>query len=147
MSDDNTDSEPRPLQKFEEKRVIQLGNKDIDISHLPEQDQMELMRKFAEGHIDLAKKAAELGIETQALDTRMGSMADKVSKAAESGASATVTGAYDDSMGRTEIIVGNTDAAAKGKLDRSQRGEKDQTLMYVVIAAIVIIIVAVILAK
>ena len=63
----------------------------------------------------------------------------------EQGLSATETFTHETSTGRTEFIVGNTDTAAKGKLNRAQRGEKDQTLIYIIIAAAVIIMLAALL--
>ena len=37
----------------------------------------------------------------------------------------TITNSKDDSIGRTEVIMGNTDEAAKGKLSRSAKGLPD----------------------
>ena len=51
----------------------------------------------------------------------------------------------EDSLGRTEVIVGNTEAARKGKLTRSQTGFGDNITLWVVlagIAAVVIVLVA-----
>jgi len=39
-------------------------------------------------------------------------------------------------------MMGNTERAATGKLSRSQTGEQDRTLIYIVVAAIVVIFVA-----
>ncbi len=124
------------------KNAIALGNTtQLDLSPLPEAVQHEMMKRHAEGMINVAKKAAELGVENQALGQRIDSIVDTVKTAGNAGTSATVTGAYNDKMGRTEIIMGNTETAAKGKLSRSQTGEKDMTLIYVVIAAVVIVII------
>ena len=43
-------------------------------------------------------------------------------------------------------MMGNTEAALKGKISRASRGEKDQTLLYVVIAAVVAIVIGVAIA-
>ena len=133
-----------PIASRESKNVIPLGpSTQLDLSPLSEADQQEMVKRYAEGKIDLTKKAGELAIENQALDQRLDGVVDTVSRAADSGTSATVTGAYTDKMGRTEVIMGNTETAAKGKLSRSQTGEKDLTLVYAVIAAVVIVIIVV----
>ncbi len=139
-SDKNTNLSAAPSNS---KDVIPLGNQaQLDLSTLPEGDRNELKKAFAKGQIDLANKMQELGIDNHALNQRLGEMSQQVSMASSVDASATITGAYNDKMGRTEVIMGNTETAAKGKLDRSQKGEGDQTIFYVVIAAIVIVIVA-----
>ena len=132
-----------PATASNTRDIIPLGNQaQLDLSTLPEQDRNELKKAFAKGQIDLANKMQELGIDNHALSQRLGDMSQQVAMASRVDASATITGAYNDKMGRTEVIIGNTETAAKGKLDRSQKGESDQTLFYVVIAAIVIVIVA-----
>lgn len=44
-------------------------------------------------------------------------------------------------MGRTEIIMGNTEASAKGQLTRSQMGLKDNTLVWLVFILIALAII------
>ena len=127
--------------------VIPLGKEgQLDISGLPEADRNELLRLHAEGRIDLEKKMLELGIENQGLSQRLSGIVETARQVADMEASATITGAYNDRLGRTEVIVGNTKKAAQGQLDRSQKGEADQTFAYVIVGAIVLVILAFILA-
>ena len=145
MSENLTKSEDDSHQS---SNLIPLGQSPhLDLTPLAEGDRKEIVRRFAEGRVELAKKAGELAVENHALAQRLDGMVDTVTRASDSGASATVTGAYNDKMGRTEIIMGNTETAAKGKLSRTQTGEKDMTLVYVVIAAIVIVIIAAIVMR
>lgn len=123
--------------------ILVLGNRaQLDLSSLSESDRNAMKVACLKGQIELQQKMAELGIDNQALEQRLGDMANTVARASNLGASATVTGAYTDKMGRTEIIMGNTETAAQGKLDRSQKGEQDKTLVYVVIGAVVLLILA-----
>lgn len=132
-----------PATTSNSNEIVPLGNLgELDLSSLPEADRNLLIKKFAEGNIDAYHLAQELGIETQAINQKMTDAIDKVKEATSIEASATITGSYNDKMGRTEVIMGNTETAAKGKLDRSQKGESDQTLVYFVIAAVVIVIIA-----
>lgn len=132
-----------PVRRQDSTSVIQLGQfGEVDLSCLPESEQTQIKKKLAEGQIDMLQLAQELGVHNQALDRRLCDIGDRVAQATEVEASATITGSYEDKMGRTEVIIGNTDTAAKGKLDRSQKGERDQTIIYVVIAAIVVVILA-----
>jgi hypothetical protein len=94
--------------------LISLGQStQLDLTPLSEGERKEIAWRFAEGKIELAKKAGELAVENQAIAQRLDGMVDTVNRASDSGASATVTGAYNDTMGRTEIIMGNTETAAK----------------------------------
>jgi hypothetical protein len=57
----------------------------------------------------------------------------------------TITNTKDDSLGRTEMILGNTEAARAGKLSRSQQGFSYNAWMWIVLAIIagaVIVLVA-----
>lgn len=141
----SSSKENLPVSASKAEHALTVGNLQLDLSHLPEADRIQLQKKAIEGQLDLHRKMIELGIENQAIDKRIGDMTDKVATAAKDGTSATITGAYEDSLGRTEVIMGNTETAAKGKLTRSQTGEKDMTLWYVAIAAAVIVVIALIM--
>lgn len=118
----------------------------LDLDGLPEETKIELRKKHAEGLLDLEKKAIESGIDTAAVRKRMDDMNDTVNKA-DPDSAVTVTGSYSDKLGRTEVIMGNTDKARKGKLDRSQKGESDNTLLYVGMIVGGIILLAIILGN
>jgi hypothetical protein len=131
------------------EKIIHLGNVPmIDLTGLTEEQIQEVKKKQADVMIDVQKKMAELGIDTQALAKKLETMAEHTKSLAESGSSITITSTSNDTIGRTEIIIGTSDAAKKGKLTRSQTGEKDYTLVWVGLAVFVIIIVMIIvLAK
>ena len=138
--------ENQPLVKSSED-TLALGRErltSLDLEGLPEETKQELRKKHADGMIDLEKKALESGIDTETVRKRMDDMNDTVNKA-DPDSAVTITGSYTDKLGRTEVIVGNTEKARKGKLDRSQKGEKDNTLLYICIAVGAVIILAIIL--
>ena len=140
------DEENNKLQKQPGRNMISLGNgMEIDATGVPEHELQALKKKAIEQALDLSKKSAELGIDNQAMDTRLNDMAENVTKATNAGVAGTFSGAYNDQMGRTEVMMGNTEAAQKGKLSRSARGESDNTMIYVVIAAVVVVILALLL--
>ena len=97
--------------------------------------------------IELQKKAIEHGIDTKSIEKRMGDMSDNVIKANDDDFSATITGAFTDKLGRTEVIMGNSEAAQKGNLSRSQKGEKNNTLLIIAIIVGTLILIALIASK
>lgn len=131
----------------EENQVIQLvGGAELKIDGLSKEQVQQLMMKYNEGLLDLNKKAQELQIDVGALDVALTTFANNTQRVSEAGDSVTITHSQTSTLGRTEIMMGNTAKAAKGKLSRSQTGEEDRTLLYVGIGAIVLIILALILA-
>lgn len=125
------------------EKSIKLSQTDVlDLSGLSEEEARQLKKDFASGIIDVHKKAAELKVDVGALDSALHSFTEQTAQATKSGAHATITHTQDSSLGRTEIIIGNTEKAAQGKISRSAAGEKDRTLIIIGIIAIVIIILA-----
>ena len=90
------------------------------------------------------KKAQELNVDVQALDKALTTMATQTEQVSKGGDSITVSLTQDTSLGRTEAIMGNTEQAGKGKLSRSQTGADDNTLKYVIIGAVLVVVVALI---
>jgi hypothetical protein len=150
MSDPANSSGIPPESKAEtpQKEMIHLdaNPKSLDISKLPKDQQDQLRAKQADLAIDLQKKAAELQLDNMALSGRLDDITGQVAEADRDEISATVTGSYKDGMGTTEVIMGNTEGAAKGKLNRAQRGLPDQTMTFVIIGVIAVLILAAILA-
>jgi hypothetical protein len=129
------------------REVISLTNTEsLSLAGLPEDQQIAIRRMDAENQIRLRAKAQELGIEAMATHQRLATMSDAAAKAESDGNSVTITSTINDSMGRTETIIGNTETAQKGKLSRSQAGLKDYTMVYI-IAAVVVILIVVIMSK
>ena len=150
MSDPETNSDipSEPETETPPKELIQLdaNPNSLDISTLPPEQQNQLRAKQAELAIDLQKKAADLGLDNRALAGRLDDITNQVAEANRDEVSATVTGSYKDAMGQTEVIMGNTDRAAKGKITRQERGLQDNQLSIIVIVVVAILILAAILA-
>lgn len=139
-------SDKNEIQKKDQPNEITLdGGMTLKIDGLPEETVIELRKKQAEGMIELQKTMLEQGIQTKDIESRMSGIADNVAKASADQSAATVTGSYNDKLGRTEVIMGNTETAQKGKLTSSQQGRSDKTLLYVGIAIATVIILAIIL--
>jgi len=112
----------------------------LDTTGLTDSQIQELRMQHNKGLIDLKKKALELNIDIKALDATLSTMGEQTSEVSKAGDSVTMSHTQDSELGRTEVMMGNTDAAGKGKLTKTQTGEKDNTLIYVGIAAVVIVI-------
>jgi hypothetical protein len=144
MSDQNENTElSKASSDSLSLKASQLSS--LDLEGLPEETKIELRKKYAEGLLALQETAIESGIDTQAIDKRMGDIANNVVQATADQTAATVTGSYTDKLGRTEVIMGNTETAQKGKLTSSQKGQSDKTLLYVAIIVGAIILLAAIL--
>jgi len=123
------------------------SNSVLDLSGLSDQQIAELREQHASGMIDLQRKAAELKVDVGALDAALTSFNDQTAKATREGNSATITHVQTSSAGRTEVMIGNTDKAASGKISRAARGETDKTIWYVGIAAAAAVVVALIVSN
>ncbi|MNV89896.1 hypothetical protein D3C71_1842300 [compost metagenome] len=112
------------------------------MSGLSDNQVSELRLQHAKGLLSLQQKAQEMKIDVAALDASLNSFNDQTAKATQTGASATIQHSQTTSIGRTEVIIGNTDRAAAGKLSRSAAGERDRTLMIIGIIAVAVVLVA-----
>jgi hypothetical protein len=119
----------------------------VTLSGLTEQQQRALIEQHARGLVDVNRKAAELGVDVQALGKVLDQGVAITRQASQDGNSATFTHSQTSSIGRTEVIIGNTETASQGKMSRSQTGERDKTMIYLGIAAVVIIALALILTR
>jgi hypothetical protein len=116
----------------------------IDLSFIPETQRSALMAEYMRGTLDVARKANELHVDVVTLRNTLGTLADTTRQVSEDGNSVTVTHTQSTVLGRTDIIMGNTPEAGKGKLTKSQTGETNWTPYYIfaVIAAVVLMAVA-----
>ena len=117
---------------------------ELDISKLTEEQQTAIVLDYQRGLIDVRLRAASLGVDVTVLGETLRALAEQTQEiSATEGASVTITHTQDSSLGRTEIIMGNTDQAQRGRLTKSQSGERDWTPYYVIggliVAAIVVI--------
>ncbi len=122
------------------------GGTSLKLAGLTDTQISELKVKYVEGRIDLAHKAEELGLDVQALDKTLSTLAKQTASVSEAGDAVTMTHSHTNTLGRTEVIMGNTDKAKTGKLTKSQTGEDDNTLKYWLIAGGVIIVIVLIVA-
>ena len=123
--------------------TLQLTRTDsIDLTGLTESQIAELKKRHAECVIDLQLKADGMKLDVGALDAALTSFNTQTDRATKNGSSATIQHSQTTSIGRTEVIIGNTDKAASGKLSRSATGEESNTLKIVVIVAIALILIA-----
>jgi hypothetical protein len=127
---------------------IQLGAPNqIDLTGLTEQHIQQLRLKHADGMLELNRRAQELHVDVAAMNAGLDTMASTVEKVSKAGDAVTITNVQKNALGQTEVIMGNTEAAARGKISRAQRGDQDRTLWYVIIAAVVIIVIVMAFAK
>lgn len=124
-----------------------VPNDSIDLSFLPEEERKALLTDHAKGMIDLGKKAQELHIDAAVLKRTLGDLTETAIEGAVNGNSVTISHTQTTSVGRTEVLMGNTDQAHRGKLTRSQTGEKDFTPYYIFGAIIALLVLAGIFAK
>jgi hypothetical protein len=114
----------------------------LDLSWLPEGQRADLLSSHARGLLDLRKKAQELHIDAGALEATLEALGEATRTAAEDGNAVTISHTQTTSLGRTEVMMGNTDRARIGKFSKSQTGEIDWTPIYVIVAIIALAIVA-----
>jgi hypothetical protein len=126
---------------FDPGSTILLGGaKQLDLRGLTEQQKQSLIILNAEAMVAVNRKAQELVADAGALNHSLGTMAHHTNEVAANGHSVTITHTQDTSLGRTEIIMGTSEAAKKGKLTRTQSGATDHTLLLggIAVAAIVV---------
>ena len=122
---------------------IPLGPKTtMDLSWLPEEERTALLKEYTGGMLDISRRAQELHVEVAVLDATLEKLAGTTKQVSEQGDSITLTHTQTSSVGRTEVMMGNTDRAQSGKLTKSQTGEKDWTPYYVIGGLIATVLVA-----
>ena len=135
---------PERTELAPENSIKMTNNEVLDLAGMSDGQIAELRQQYVSGMIDIKKKAEEMKVDVGALDAALHSFTDQTSKASQAGASATISHTQTSSMGRTEIMIGNTDKAASGKISRSARGEQDRTIWIVGIVAAAAVVIALI---
>tara|TARA_A100001015_G_scaffold319803_1_gene443937 strand:+ start:1643 stop:2065 length:423 start_codon:yes stop_codon:yes gene_type:complete len=131
------------LNMVDSKDIVNLTeNKSVDLSHLDEESKKEIHKLIAKQKVELTKKGMEQSIDVDSLRARLNTFGNQVYDVIDKGGSITITNAKDDSIGRTEVIMGNTDEAAKGKLSRSAKGLPDNS-KWLIIGGVVVAIIAI----
>jgi hypothetical protein len=146
MSDSDNRGQIVPSNRGQGKIITVGGAPSVDLSFLPEHEQQALLRAYASGMVDIAKKAQELNVDVNVLRDTLNNLADTTRTVSESGNAITVTHTQTSKVGRTEIKMGNTDEAKSGKLSRSQTGERDWTPYYIFAGLVAVVLIALIFA-
>ena len=117
-------------------------NTSIDLSWLSEDERKVLLIEYTKGMLDVSQKAQELRVDADALKKTLDDLSETTREVSEAGNAVTVTHTQTTKVGRTEIMMGNTEQAQSGKFSKSQIGEKDWTPYYIFggILALIIII-------
>jgi cobalamin biosynthesis Mg chelatase CobN len=145
----NSDKE-NELSKVDNSKELSnfsIENSSISLEGMTDQQIAEVKKRQADAAINIQEKAAKAVIDTRSIDERIQNIADGVNKATEGNAAATLTGTYTDDLGRTEVIMGNTERAQKGKLTQSQQGTSNNGILYVVIVALAVIVIVFMLSN
>ncbi|MBT6000109.1 MAG: hypothetical protein HOG68_03675 [Candidatus Marinimicrobia bacterium] len=122
---------------------INLGpSTSMDLSWLPENERKALLIDYTKGIMDISKKAQELHVDAAVLKRTLDDFSDTTREVSDSGNAVTITHSQTTKVGRTEVIMGNTEEAQSGKLSKSQTGEKDWTPYYIFGGILALIIIA-----
>jgi hypothetical protein len=127
--------------------TVPLGpSTSLDLSWLPEDERKALLTAHVGGILDITRKAHELHVSVAVLKSTLDTLVGTTKEISESGNSATVTHTQETNIGRTEVIMGNTDNARSGKLSRSQTGDRDLRLWYLVGGLIALVVIVALVA-
>jgi len=122
---------------------INLGpSTSMDLSWLPENERKALLIDYTKGIMDISKKAQELHVDAAVLKKTLDDFSDTTREVSDSGNAVTITHSQTTKVGRTEVIMGNTEEAQSGKLSKSQTGEKNWTPYYIFGGILALIIIA-----
>lgn len=125
---------------------MRIRSTSIDLSWLPENERKAILTEYMRGVLDVSKKAQDLHVDVGVLKSTLQTLAS-TRTVADDGNSVTISHTQTSSVGRTEIIMGNTDRAQSGKLSRSQTGASEWTPYYIIGAIIALVIIIGLLAK
>jgi len=110
---------------------ISIGDSEVlDLSGMPQSERDELLRAYRKGVLDISQKAVEMRVDVEALRATLDSFANTTRATSEAGGSVTISHSQTTSDGKTEVVMGNTEKARSGKLDRPQ--STDRTLLIVI---------------
>lgn len=140
MPNENRAAPPVPLPSGLPTSLALATGQIVDLSFIPEGQRNALLAEYVRGTLDIAKKANELHVDVITLRNTLGTLADTTRQVSQDGNSVTVTHTQTTAVGRTEIIMGNTETAGKGKLTRSQIGADTNWTPYYVFAGLAAVV-------
>ncbi len=147
---ENKDVVKKPLTEATKSSEVPISldmgsMQSLDVSKLNQEQQQALQLKLNEAKIDLAASAKKAQIDLEVTKSKMDLHSEMSKNASEDGTAYTGTDSFDSSIGRIEMVVGNTERAAKGKMTRSGAGMEDISMKVIITVGIVIVILALIL--
>jgi hypothetical protein len=89
--------------------------------------------------VDLERKAGEAKVALGKTKGKLDTFSVTARQATQDGFSATISNVQDDELGRTEIVIGNTDSAKSGKLSLFQRGSSLPMVALIAVALIAVV--------
>ena len=130
--------------KAAKRNLISLdpSSQEIDISELSMESQEELKKYAAIKKIDLQASVQETQRDLQATSIAVENMVNVTRKVSESGDAFTLRQSINNSAGKIEILMGNTNEAKQGNVDKDK-----VTWLYVLGGIIVLVIIAFVLGK
>ena len=142
-------SKNNALTRVEEaKDVVDLSsNNMLDVSGLDDDAKQQIQVKANEAKIALMQKAQEANIDIEGTRITLDNLNASVRQSTQDGTSITATHTQTTSVGRTEVVMGNTEKAASGKISRSGAGLEDNSTKLLIIGGVIAIIVALIVAN
>ena len=142
-------SKKSSLTKTEEsKQVVDLSSNNVlDVSGLDNDAKQQIQVKANEAKIALMQKAQEANIDIEGTRITLDNLNASVRQSTQDGTSITATHTQTTSVGRTEVVMGNTEKAASGKISRSGAGLEDNSTKLLIIGGVIAIIVALIVAN
>lgn len=149
MAQEDKDLLPSNTTNADPQRdVLNVGLvNNLSLEDLNADEKAAIRKEQAHAMIAAQEKMANVAVGVKALDASLSSLASNVSNMTADGISATVTNTREDALGRTEVIIGNTDTARSGKLSRTQRGLKDNTAVWMVFVLAALAIVGFVVIK
>ena len=123
------------------------GVETVSLDGLTEEQKQELKMRYANVSIDNQDKMNKLTADVNALGATLNVMGKTTQDVADAGQSITITNTKEDELGRTEVIMGTSDAAKSGKLSRSAKGLKDNTTLWLGVIVLIVGIVALVIVK
>jgi hypothetical protein len=122
--------------------AIHLGpSSSMDLSWLPEIERKALLLDYTRGILDISKRAQELHVDAAVLKKTLDDLSDTTREVSGSGNAITITHSQTTKVGRTEVIMGNTEQAQSGKLSKSQTGETNWTPYYIFAAMLALVLI------
>lgn len=125
--------------KGERKDVVSVdpASGEVDISALSPEAQEELRKYAAMKKIDLQAAVQENQLDLQTTSIAVGNMAEVTRRMSDSGDAVSARLTIENKAGTTEVLMGNTDEARRGGVDKD-----NSTWLYIGGGIVVLLIIA-----